>query len=193
MTTLISPSALSSGLVALFGLGLTACGPAAPTPEAAAPIAAVAESPVASEPGPDSGTGEIHEAHVHGSGDLAVTVDGDVLTVTLDAPLANFGLGESDAGALQISTGIGDHLVTFTGAAGCKEGDRDIQTRTNGDHAALTLTVTFACAKLAALDGVRLNVFSEFPGFQSVDAVFIGPDMQTASVLTAANPELAVN
>jgi|TARA_R110002020_G_scaffold83397_2_gene207104 hypothetical protein len=131
------------------------------------------------------------EPHVHGAGEFAVAVDGDLLTVTLDAPLANFGLGEGDTDALEVSTGIGDDLVSFQGDADCKAGNRHIQTRTVGDHSGLTLTLEFTCSALDKLDGVRLNAFSEFPGFQTVDAVFVGPDSQMAAVLTPGNPELA--
>ena len=92
---------------------------------------------------------------------------------------------------MEVSTGIGDDLVSFQGDADCKAGNRHIQTRTVGDHSGLTLTLEFTCSALDKLDGVRLNAFSEFPGFQTVDAVFVGPDSQMAAVLTPGNPELA--
>lgn len=131
------------------------------------------------------------EAHVHGAGEFAVAVDGDLLTVTLDAPLANFGLGEGDTDTLEVSTGIGDGLVRFEGGANCQPGDRHIETRTAGDHSGLTLSLSFTCTDIEKLEGVRLNAFSEFPGFETVNAIFIGPDAQVASVLTAGNPELS--
>ena len=60
-----------------------------------------------------------------------------------------------------------------------------------GDHSGLTLTLSFTCADIEKLEGVRLNAFSEFTGFETVNAIFIGPDAQVASVLTAGNPELS--
>tara|TARA_R110000782_G_scaffold133149_1_gene225418 strand:- start:3373 stop:3930 length:558 start_codon:yes stop_codon:yes gene_type:complete len=154
-----------------------------PVPEVVAPVAPA--TPDIAEPSAGG------EAHVHGAGEFAVAVDGDVLTVTLDAPLANFGLGEGDADTLEVSTGIGDGLVRFEGGANCQPGDRHIETRTAGDHSGLTLTLSFTCTDIEKLEGVRLNAFSEFTGFETVNAIFIGPDAQVASVLTAGNPELS--
>jgi hypothetical protein len=131
------------------------------------------------------------EAHVHGAGEFAVAVDGDQLTVTLDAPLANFGLGEGDTDALEVSAGISDGLVSFEGGADCQPGDKHVTTRTVGDHSSLTLELGFTCADISKLEGVRLNAFTEFPHFETVEAVFIGPDAQVASVLTPGNPELS--
>ena len=182
-------------------LGLAGCSkkaeppPAAPeVPSVEAPenmegASAVPEIPEVPEAEETASAGG--EAHVHGAGEFAVAIDGDLLTVTLDAPLANFGLGEGDTDALEVSTGIGDKLVSFQGGADCMEGNRHIQTRTVGDHSGLTLSLEFTCSNLDKLDGVRLNAFSEFPGFETVDAVFVGPDSQTAAVLTPGNPELA--
>ncbi|MEH6696402.1 MAG: DUF2796 domain-containing protein [Hyphomonas sp.] len=163
--------------------------PSVEAPENMETAPATPESPEVTEPTETATAGG--EAHVHGAGDFAVAVDGDLLTVTLDAPLANFGLGEGDTDALEVSTGIGDDLVSFQGPAECTESGRHIQTRTVGDHSGLTLTLEYTCTALDKLDGVRLNAFSEFPGFQTVDAVFVGPDSQMAAVLTPGNPELA--
>jgi hypothetical protein len=51
--------------------------------------------------------------------------------------------------------------------------------------------LSFTCTDIEKLEGVRLNAFSEFPGFETVNAIFIGPDAQVASVLTAGSPELS--
>ena len=193
---LTSPRVFFCLMIGVPMLGLAGCGrdpePAAPqeavaadvpVPEVVAPVAPA--TPDIEEPSAGG------EAHVHGAGEFAVAVDGDVLTVTLDAPLANFGLGEGDTDTLEVSTGIGDGLVSFEGGANCQPVDRRIETRTVGDHSGLTLTLSFTCADIEKLEGVRLNAFSEFPGFETVNAIFIGPDAQVASVLTAGNPELS--
>lgn len=177
-------------------LGLAACGrdtaPGAP-PEAVAAYVAVTEmvAPVVPEVADMEDLSAGGEAHVHGAGEFAVAVDGSVLTVMLDAPLANFGLSEGDTDTLEVSTGIGEGLVRFEGGVDCQPGDRRIETRTAGDHSGLTLTLSFTCKDIEKLEGVRLNAFSEFPGFETVNAIFIGPDAQVASVLTAGNPELS--
>ena len=196
-----SPRVALCLILTVPALGLAGCSkktesapaaPEAPSVEAPENMEAAPAVPETVEvPEPTETAAAAGEAHVHGAGEFAVAVDGDVLTVTLDAPLANFGLGEGDTDALEVSTGIGDKLVSFQGNADCTEGNRHIQTRTVGDHSGLTLTLEFTCSALDKLDGVRLNAFSEFPGFQTVDAVFVGPDSQTAAVLTPGNPELA--
>lgn len=193
---LTSPRVFLCLMIGVPMLGLAGCGrdpePVAPPeavaadvpePEVVAPV--VPATPDIAEPSAGG------EAHVHGAGEFAVAVDGDVLTVTLDAPLANFGLGEGDTDTLEVSTGIGEGLVSFVGGANCQPGDRRIETRTVGDHSGLTLTLSFTCKDIEALEGVRLNAFSEFPGFETVNAIFIGPDKQVAGVLTAGNPELS--
>ncbi|KDA02130.1 ZrgA family zinc uptake protein [Hyphomonas oceanitis] len=196
-----SPRVALCLILTVPALALAGCSKKAETPPAAPEVpsveapenmegeSAVPETPEVPEAEETASAGG--EAHVHGAGEFAVAIDGDLVTVTLDAPLANFGLGEGDTDALEVSTGIGDKLVSFQGGADCTEGNRHIQTRTVGDHSGLTLTLEFTCSNLDKLDGVRLNAFSEFPGFETVDAVFVGPDSQTAAVLTPGNPELA--
>jgi hypothetical protein len=191
---LTSPRALLCLFIGSSALALAGCGrdaspvPVPDTPVAEAIVAADTDSQFEAEEGTSAGG----EAHVHGAAEFAVAVDGDVLTVTLDAPLANFGLNEGDTDSLAVSTGIGDQLVSFEGDAGCKAGDRQVETRTSGHHSGLTLTLTFACTSVDKLEGVRLNAFTAFPDFETVNAVFIGPDAQVASVLTPHNPELAI-
>jgi len=193
---LTSPRVFLCLMIGVPILGLAGCGRA--SEPAAPPEAVVADVPapeVVAPVVPATPDMEDHsaggEAHVHGAGEFAVAVDGDVLTVTLDAPLANFGLGEGDTDTLAVSTGIGDGLVSFEGGANCQPGDRHIETRTVGDHSGLTLTLSFTCTDIESLEGVRLNAFSEFPGFETVNAIFIGRDTQVAGVLTAGNPELS--
>ena len=198
---LTSPRARLCLLIGAAALVLAGCGrdPAPAAPEA--PVEPAAEDMPAADAAvpevPDvpleaddavSGGGE---AHVHGAGEFAVAVDGNRLTVTLDAPLANFGLGEGDADAMDVSTDISDGLVSFAGDADCQPGDRNVTTRTVGGHSSLTLELGFTCTDISKLEGVRLNAFTTFPHFETVDAVFIGPDAQVASVLTPGNPELS--
>jgi len=189
---------MMTGAVALL---LASCGrDPAPVPPEAPNAPASSDTPAAditaptapaAPEAPDQAASSAGEAHVHGAGEFAVAVDGDQLTVTLDAPLANFGLGEGDTNALEVSTGISDGLVSFSGAADCQPGDKHITTRTVGGHSSLTLELVFTCADISKLEGVRLNAFTEFPHFETVEAVFIGPDAQVAGVLTPGNPELS--
>lgn len=200
-------------MIGAAGLVLAGCGrdpaPVAPEapPEPAAEVMPVTEAMPAAEimPAADEAVATVPhvphaaddvvsgggEAHVHGLGEFAVAVDANQLTVTLDAPLANFGFGEGDADAMDVSTDISEGLVSFKGGADCQPGSRSVTTRTIGGHSSLTLELGFTCSDISKLEGVRLNAFTVFPHFEAVDAVFIGPDAQVASVLTPGNPELS--
>ncbi len=190
-----SPRVFLCMMIGIPAFGLAGCerasqpvAPPQPPTGGAQTAAEVPDAPAAPDAGDNVAGGE---AHVHGAGEFAVAVEGDLLTVTLDAPLANFGLGEGDTDALEVSPGIIDGLVTLEGAVNCQLGDRRVETRTSGYHSSLTLTLSFTCKTVEKLESVRLNAFTEFPDFETVNAVFVGPDAQVANVLTRRNPELS--
>ena len=199
----------ATGLAAL----LAACGPAdkpyEPSeddgPEAAAAVeyegvpetGFADESPAAGEDpdaDPDLAAEEGHtgEPHEHGSGELSVTRDEDFLTLTLDAPLANFGVEEaappSDTEAEKYAEGIAEPM----GPTSCEENERSVTTRVNeGGHSAMTISVVWRCAKIDRIEGLRINAFTLYPGFHKIEAVYLGPDgQQAAQELTADNAEL---
>ena len=70
-------------------LGLAACGKKEPAPvalpETPPAVDTTTVAPVTEVPA--SGAGMVHE---HGSADLSIALDGSTLSVTLEAPLANF-------------------------------------------------------------------------------------------------------
>ena len=131
------------------------------------------------------------EPHVHGGGDLSVTREDDFLTVTLDAPLANFGLAENKAPqgkkAEDYATGIAEPV----GPAECAESERSVDARTNGEHGAMTISVVWRCKKIERVEGLRVNLFDMYPAFQHVDAIYLGPNgEQVAGELTPTHTEL---
>lgn len=202
-------SRLSLGAALVSGAGLlvlSACSPAnapyeppAPAVEDAALPASVqdeAEIPAAGEeadadPTLDAEEGHAHEAHVHGGGDLSVTEEDDFLTLTLDAPLANFGLSETstlkDLDAEEYASAIAQPL----GPTVCEETERSADTRTDGEHGAMTISVVWRCKKIERVEGIRIDLFSKYPGFHHVDAIYLGPEgEQVAKELTPEDTEL---
>lgn len=189
-------------------IALAACSPAGqpyepPEPASTAYDDAVASSATAEvdipaageEPGTDplldAEPEHSGEPHVHGGGDLSVTREDDFLTLTLDAPLHNFGLSESapprGTKAEEYATGIAQPI----GPTECRETERSVTSRTSGDHGAMTISVVWRCKKIDRVENIRVDLFSLYPGFEHVDAIYLGPDgAQAAKELTPSDTEL---
>ncbi|MEZ5997123.1 MAG: DUF2796 domain-containing protein [Hyphomonas sp.] len=208
-----SHSLRSGAFTALLGLmALAACGgpasapyePPAPAEAAAAGSPptpeAVDDSPAAGEDltaDPALDAEEVHaddeagEVHEHGAGELAVTREDDFLTLTLEAPLANFGLPENDPPGDTEAESFADNLAEPMGPTDCEETERSVTARSTGDHGAMTVSIVWRCKKIDRIEGMRVNVFNLYPGFHRIDAVYLGPDgHQAAQELTPDNAEL---
>ena len=130
------------------------------------------------------------EAHVHGAAELAVTQEDNFITISVDAPLANFGLSEAtkkkDADFEQYAEG----LTELLGDAKCDLVERSAAIRRNGDHAAMTLSIVWDCRRPSRLDGLMFTGFDLYPGFEKVSSVYLGDGKQIAATLTSASPFL---
>lgn len=191
-------------------LGLAACSPAGqpyepppPAPEAppppaaestpveAAAVPAAPEAVADLEEPHDHDEGHAGEPHVHGGGDLAITREDDFLTVTLDAPLANFGLAENKAPQEKKAETYASGIATAIGPTTCEETERSVDTRINGEHGAMTISVVLRCKKIDRVEGIRINLFDMYPGFHHVDAIYLGPNgEQIAKELTPTDTEI---
>lgn len=183
--------------VALFAgialLGLSACGqnetPEPTTDVETPPVempATDVETPSATEA---SGAGEVHE---HGKGEMAITLDGTMLTVSLEAPLESFASFEHEpetpeqrqelqdvrAGFMRVSRN-----VAVNGQAGCQFNTREVAFRHTGDHGSVMVDYGFECETPSELSSVRLRTFDEYPGLETVDTVFLSGDEQKAKTL----------
>lgn len=187
-------------------IGLAACGPAAAPyeppppasevpPETAAPDmaeslaapAAVAEL----EEAHDHDEGHAGEPHVHGGGDLAITREDDFLTVSLDAPLANFGLSETKVPEGPKAEKYAEGIVEPIGPTTCEETERSITGRTDGTHGAMTVSVVWRCKKIDRVEGMKVHVFELYPAFEHIDAIYLGPEgQQVARELTPNDTEI---
>ena len=157
--------------------------PAAASTETADPAN---DAPI--EPSPVGG-----EAHEHGHADLSVVLEDARLTVTLDAPLANFGLSEGGATQAEIDALENDltpanRAIAVNTAAVCEPESHGFEVRRSGDHAAVTADFVFTCAQPQALRSVALMLFDRYDGFEDVDAIFLDNGEQTAFELTAQAP-----
>ncbi len=187
-------------------IGLAACGPASPPYEPAPPApaapaeaapAVMAESldtPAAvteMEDAHDHDEGHAGEPHVHGGGDLAITREDDFLTVSLDAPLANFGLSETKVPEGEKAEKYADGIAEPIGPTVCEETERSITGRTDGAHGAMTVSVVWRCRKIERVEGMQIHVFDIYPAFEHIDAIYLGPDgQQVAKELTPNDTEI---
>lgn len=181
-------------LIAGFALiGLAACGQNdAPAPtvdtDVEMPPTETAPETVAVE-GDQDGAGEVHE---HGKGEMAITLDGSILSVSLEAPLESFASFEHEpetpeqrqelqdvrAGFMRVSRN-----VAINGQAGCQFNTREVAFRHTGDHGSIMVDYSFECETPAELSSVRLRTFDEYPGLETVDTVFLSGDDQKAKTL----------
>jgi hypothetical protein len=139
----------------------------------------------------DHDEGHAGEPHVHGGGDLAITREDDFLTVSLDAPLANFGLSETKVPEGKKAEKFAEGIVEPIGPTVCEETERSITGRTDGTHGAMTVSVVWRCKKIDRVEGMLVHVFDLYPAFEHIDAIYLGPDgQQVAKELTPSDTEI---
>ncbi|MDY7579325.1 DUF2796 domain-containing protein [Herbaspirillum sp. RTI4] len=153
---------------------------------------------------------DAHEAHVHGVGKLDIVLDGEVLSLHLDTPLANL-LGfehppTSDAERASVKRATAqlraaDHLFLPTAAAQCHLLSVSLEAPTItaylgnatvtqhaatapvSEHADLEGDFIFTCAKPAALRTLEVKLFEQFKGFQRINVQLVTPAHQAAATL----------
>lgn len=142
------------------------------------------------------------EAHVHGHAELAAVLEGRDLIVSLQAPLASFGLPEkapeTDAETAtmeQARLKLQDPLqaVTIDAAAGCIFSGSDIAFRYRGDHGSAEIDYNFSCSRPDDLASLTIDLFDAYDGLDEIDAVFLAGADQNAATLTPANSTLSRN
>ena len=135
--------------------------------------------------GHDHGAGE---THVHGLSELAASVDGSTLSISLEGALANFGLDETIR-ELPDPAPYTDGVVAVQGGD-CTRDTASASIRPIGDHGNLMVDLTYTCAAIGALSGIDVTGFANFAGFEQVDAVFLSDAGQTAESLIASDTVL---
>lgn len=128
------------------------------------------------------------EAHVHGKSDLAVSLDGASVSISLEGALANFGLDETIRD-LPDTAPYTDGVVALQGGD-CSRDSASASIRPIGDHGNLMIDLTYTCAAIDDLTGIDVTGFANFSGFEEVDAVVLTDAGQTADTLTGAKTVL---
>ncbi len=128
------------------------------------------------------------EAHVHGHAELAVSVEQNTLSISLEAPLDNFGLPESQT-TVDDDTPYTDGIVTLIGGD-CTRDGAGVALRSNGDHGSMTVDLTYTCTAGAMADAIDVTAFGNFAGFEEIDAVALTDSGQSAAALTRSSTRL---
>ena len=136
----------------------------------------------------DHGAGE---AHVHGVSEMAASLDGNTLSVSLEGALANFDLDESIR-TLDDASPFASGTVEIIGGD-CAQNGSDISIRPIGDHGNLTIDLTYTCQAPASLEAIEVTGFQSYQGFETVNAVYLTGSGQSAETLTASDTRLDLN
>ena len=128
------------------------------------------------------------EAHVHGLSELAASLDGSTLSVSVEGALANFGLDET-LRTIDDPTPYANGTVSIIGGD-CAPEASSVSVRAVGDHGNLMIDLTYACASPDNIAAIDVIGFSSFAGFEQVDAVFLSETVQIAESLTGSDTRL---
>lgn len=188
---------------------LAACGPAAPPPAVPAPVetgdtlateAALEDTHDDHTEDHDHEDGEAHAhdedhaggtAHVHGIADLAFVLEGGKLSAEMISPLANFGLSEGDGVFTEEVKASLPALITVTGGD-CTAEPPVAEVDTSSGHTDGHVNFSWTCVNPANVSSAQFAGFAAFPGFETINAVFVGDTVQKAAELTPSSPELSL-
>lgn len=131
------------------------------------------------------------EAHVHGVSDLAASVDGTSLSISIEGALANFGIDET-LRTLDDAAPYTDTVVSIVGGD-CSRDTATASIRPIGDHGNLQIDLTYTCGSSDAIEAIDVIGFQSFEGFEEVNAVFLTDAGQTAETLTASDTRLDIS
>lgn len=133
---------------------------------------------------PVQAAASVQNAHVHGVGKLGVVVQGDIVSVTLESPLASLvgfehrpktSAQQSAATALQARMRSGKDLFGFDAGAGCRLTKaqavsslfQPVPARAAADeHADLDASFEFRCARPEELTRLDVGLFAAYPGLR---------------------------
>ena len=129
--------------------------------------------------------------HVHGIADLAIVLDGSTLTAELISPLANFGLSESEAVITPAVTETLPRLIMLTGG-GCTADTPDAAIDQSSGHTDARIQFSWTCTNASEVMFASFAGFTNYPGFETVNAVYISDGAQKAAALTPSAPQFSL-
>lgn len=137
--------------------------------------------------------------HVHGEAKLEIVVEGEMLAIHLDSPLANL-LGFEHAPrtpaeqqavkAMAATLHQTGRLFVLDAAAGCSSPSVELASpvldgkATADGHLDLEADFRWQCRHLPALRGIETRLFAAFPRLKRIGVDFAGPAGQQAGRLT---------
>ena len=155
------------------------------------------------------------KAHVHGHGKLNIAVEGNKVSLDLDAPGADilgtesFANAEAKAAALKEVQGrFSDPLKVFVlpPAAQCTAVKSEVEfegdgAKDGGDkagdhageaggHADITAEFELSCGNPSALTGIEFKYFDVFKNAESLDVAIVTSKGQTSAEVSRASPRL---
>lgn len=150
-----------------------------------------------------------HGAHVHGSADLNLALDGRHAHIELTSPAVNIVGFEhppatpADHAAVDRAVAAlkrGDRLFQFNDEAGCRMQSAEVvpawsesdvhDAHAEQAHADFDVVYAFECATPARLERLRVGIFKAFPGTSRLTVQFVVGDRQGGVSLTASEPAL---
>ncbi|MEO1305006.1 MAG: DUF2796 domain-containing protein [Pseudomonadota bacterium] len=141
----------------------------------------------------DHADGEDHdhaggEAHVHGLSELAASLEGETLSVSIEGAMANFDLDET-LRTLDDTTPYSTGTVDIVGGD-CTMSASDVSIRPISTHGNLIVDLTYTCAAPGSIEAINVTGFESFAGFEQVNAVFLTETGQVAETLTESDTRL---
>ncbi len=140
-------------------------------------------------------------AHEHGHVTLQIAIDGNDVTMALEAPgkdIVGFEhTAETDdqKAAIEAATAqLSDPsaLFTMTEAAGCTVASNAVELHQEGDHNAFEAAYTFSCTDIAALTGMETTLFTLYPSIEEIDVDYATPSGQGSVELEADDPVITL-
>lgn len=128
------------------------------------------------------------EAHVHGLSDLAASLDGATLSVSVEGALANFDLDESIR-TLDETAAYATETVEIIGGD-CVQTANTVSIRPIGDHGNLSIDLTYTCGSPDKIAAINVTGFQTYQGFETVNAVYLTESGQSAETLTESDTRL---
>lgn len=129
--------------------------------------------------------------HVHGVAQLALSLEGDRVTGEMMSPLANFGLSEAEGIITDAVRASLPGLVSLSGGGCVSEAAEAEVDRTSG-HADAKVGYSWRCSDAGGVSAVRFTGFTVYPGFETIETVYLSDTGQKAGRLTPSAPELAL-
>lgn len=159
-----------------------------------------------------SGLASAAPAHVHGLAHLDVSLEGNVLNISMESPLDSLlGFERAPRGNAEIARvramaavlREADRVFLTTPAAGCslssvhlsssalspqllgETASKPAATEEPAGHADLDADFSFKCANPAALSSIVVQLFESFPAMKSIDLQLVTPKLQKAAKLSS--------